>query len=112
MLDLLLAQLVLLRTKLEKVSTEVPHFYRISYCSADATYDRVVAFIATNKNELMECHAFLCSKKRVAQAVALTISQAFNSAFELWKKSRQEQEEEKKENKTDSENHLPPLIGL
>ncbi|XP_003737299.1 low density lipoprotein receptor adapter protein 1 [Galendromus occidentalis] len=86
--------------------------YRISYCSADATYDRVVAFIATNKNELMECHAFLCSKKRVAQAVALTISQAFNSAFELWKKSRQEQEEEKKENKTKSENHLPPLIDL
>lgn len=91
--------------------------YRISYCSADATYERVVAFIATNKNELMECHAFLCSKRRVAQAVALTISQAFNLAFELWKKSRQDAEkgnaveDDKKENKTQDDN-LPPLIDL
>lgn len=64
----------------------------------------------------MECHAFLCSKRRVAQAVALTISQAFNLAFELWKKSRQDAEkgnaveDDKKENKTQDDN-LPPLIG-
>lgn len=58
--------------------------YRISFCSADANYDRVVAFIATNKNETFECHAFLCSKRKVAQAAALTISQAFNIAFDIW----------------------------
>lgn len=58
--------------------------YRISYCSADATFDRVVAFIATNKNETLECHAFLTSKRKIAQAAALTISQAFNIAFEKW----------------------------
>lgn len=58
--------------------------YRISYCSADATFDRVVAFIATNKNETFECHAFLTSKRKIAQAAALTISQAFNIAFEKW----------------------------
>lgn len=62
--------------------------YRISYCSADATFDRVVAFIATNKNETMECHAFLTSKKKMAQAAALTISQAFTIAFENWQKSK------------------------
>lgn len=93
--------------------------YRISYCSADATYERVVAFIATNRNELMECHAFLCSKRRVAQAVALTISQAFNLAFEMWKKSRQQTakeaiEDEKKENNSKSrqDDNVPPLIDL
>ena len=42
-------------------------FYRISYCSADATYDRVFAFIATNKNETLECHAFLCPKRKMVR---------------------------------------------
>lgn len=64
--------------------------YRISFCSADASYDRVVAFIGTNKNETLECHAFLCSKRKVAQAAALTISQAFNIAFELWERAKEE----------------------
>lgn len=59
--------------------------YRISYCSADANYDRVVAFIATNANETHECRAFLTSKRKIAQAMALTISQAFNIAFDKWK---------------------------
>ena len=38
---------------------------RISYCSADATYDHVFDFIATNKNNTMECHAFLCKKRKM-----------------------------------------------
>lgn len=63
---------------------------RISFCSADASYDRVVAFIGTNKNETLECHAFLCSKRKVAEAAALTISQAFNIAFELWERAKEE----------------------
>lgn len=42
--------------------------FRISYCSADANYDRVVAFIATNVNETHECHAFLTRKDEVARA--------------------------------------------
>lgn len=65
-------------------------FYRISFCSADASYDRVVAFIGTNKNETLECHAFLCSKRKIAEAAALTISQAFNIAFELWERAKEE----------------------
>lgn len=63
---------------------------RISFCSADANYERVVAFIGTNKNETLECHAFLCSKRKVAEAAALTISQAFNIAFELWERAKEE----------------------
>ncbi|XP_067145264.1 low density lipoprotein receptor adapter protein 1-B-like [Centruroides vittatus] len=81
--------------------------YRISFCSADANYDRVVAFIATNKNETYECHAFLCSKRKVAQAAALTISQAFNIAFDIWEHAQGEklnqtsnQDKESAENKT------------
>ncbi|KAK8781939.1 hypothetical protein V5799_016720 [Amblyomma americanum] len=63
--------------------------YRISFCSADASFDRVVAFIGTHSNEVMECHAFLCAKRRIAQAAALTISQAFQVAFQAWQGSRQ-----------------------
>ncbi|RWS02019.1 Low density lipoprotein receptor adapter protein 1-B-like protein [Dinothrombium tinctorium] len=72
--------------------------YRISYCSADATYDRVVAFIATNKNETFECHAFLTNKRKMAQAAALTISQAFTIAFEKWKQRKGDDGSPKSEN--------------
>ncbi|XP_042206034.1 low density lipoprotein receptor adapter protein 1-B-like isoform X2 [Homarus americanus] len=59
--------------------------YKISYCSADAHYDHVFAFIATNDNETCECHAFLCPKRKAAQAVTISIAQAFNLAYEYWK---------------------------
>ncbi|XP_012289105.1 low density lipoprotein receptor adapter protein 1 [Orussus abietinus] len=62
--------------------------YRISYCSADATHDHVFAFIATNLNETMECHAFLCPKRKTAQTVTLTVAQAFNTAYEAWQLSQ------------------------
>lgn len=62
--------------------------YRISYCSADATHDHVFAFIATNLNETMECHAFLCPKRKMAQTVTLTVAQAFNTAYEAWQLSQ------------------------
>ncbi|XP_076357023.1 low density lipoprotein receptor adapter protein 1-B-like [Tachypleus tridentatus] len=64
--------------------------YRISFCSADSSYERVVSFIATNKNETLECHAFLCTKRKIAEAVALTISQSFNIAFDLWERAKEE----------------------
>ena len=32
---------------------------------ADPTLDRVFTFIATNSNTTMECHAFLCPKKKI-----------------------------------------------
>ncbi|KAG7197829.1 hypothetical protein KM043_001643 [Ampulex compressa] len=62
--------------------------YRISYCSADATFAHVFGFIATNLNETMECHAFLCPKRKIAETVTLTVAQAFNTAYEAWQLSQ------------------------
>ncbi|XP_062858577.1 low density lipoprotein receptor adapter protein 1 [Trichomycterus rosablanca] len=59
--------------------------YRISYCTADKTQDKVFAYIAQSQfNETLECHAFLCQKKKIAQAVTLTVAQAFKVALDLW----------------------------
>ncbi|CAL1527206.1 unnamed protein product [Lymnaea stagnalis] len=64
--------------------------YRISFCTADKNHDHVFAFIARNTtNETMECHAFLCAKIKIAQAVTLTVSQAFSLAEERWEAKRQ-----------------------
>lgn len=63
--------------------------YRISYCSADAAYNHVFAFVATNANETMECHAFLCRKRKMAQNAILAIARIFNTAFELWQLSHE-----------------------
>nr|XP_040044324.1 low density lipoprotein receptor adapter protein 1a isoform X3 [Gasterosteus aculeatus aculeatus] len=65
--------------------------YRISYCTVDALHDRVFAYIAQNAlSGTLECHAFLCPKRKVAQAVALTVAQAFTLAFELWQVAKEE----------------------
>ncbi|KAF7686320.1 low density lipoprotein receptor adapter protein 1a [Silurus meridionalis] len=74
---------------LERIS-----IYRISYCTADKMHDKVFAYITQNEqNETLECHAFLCAKKKVAQAVTLTVAQAFNVAFESWQLDRGEKEQ-------------------
>ncbi|KAM4630868.1 low density lipoprotein receptor adapter protein 1a isoform 2-T2 [Polymixia lowei] len=65
--------------------------YRISYCTADKLHDKVFAYIAQNTvNGTLECHAYLCSKRKVAQAVTLTVAQAFRVAFELWQVAKEE----------------------
>ncbi|XP_074418831.1 low density lipoprotein receptor adapter protein 1 isoform X2 [Larus michahellis] len=67
--------------------------YRISYCTADKIHDKVFAYIAQNQlNENLECHAFLCTKRKMAQAVTLTVAQAFKIAFELWQAAKEEKE--------------------
>lgn len=39
---------------------------RISYCTADKMHDKVFAYIAqSQQNESLECHAFLCTKRKV-----------------------------------------------
>ncbi|XP_067389957.1 low density lipoprotein receptor adapter protein 1 isoform X2 [Emydura macquarii macquarii] len=71
--------------------------YRISYCTADKTHDKVFAYIAQSQhNENLECHAFLCPKGKLAQAVALTVAQAFKVAFEFWQASKEEKEKREK----------------
>ncbi|XP_059354859.1 low density lipoprotein receptor adapter protein 1-like isoform X3 [Carassius carassius] len=59
--------------------------YRISYCTTDKTQDKVFAYVSQSQfNETLECHAFLCQKKKIAQAVTLTVAQAFKVALDLW----------------------------
>ncbi|KAJ0060922.1 hypothetical protein NL108_001775, partial [Boleophthalmus pectinirostris] len=59
--------------------------YRISYCTADKTQDKVFAYVSQSQfNETLECHAFLCQKRKIAQAVTLTVAQAFKVALDLW----------------------------
>lgn len=71
--------------------------YRISYCTADKYHDKVFAYIAQSQlNENLECHAFLCTKRKVAQAVTLTVAQAFKVAFEFWQVSREGKEKRAK----------------
>ncbi|XP_043916014.1 low density lipoprotein receptor adapter protein 1 [Protopterus annectens] len=67
--------------------------YRISYCTADKVHDKVFAYIVQSSlNETLECHAFLCTKRKVAQAVTFTVAQAFRIAFEFWQAAKQEKE--------------------
>ncbi|TMS12137.1 Low density lipoprotein receptor adapter protein 1 [Larimichthys crocea] len=43
--------------------------YRISYCTADKTQDKVFAYVSQSQfNETLECHAFLCQKKKITKA--------------------------------------------
>uniref|UniRef100_A0A3Q2P1L7 Low density lipoprotein receptor adaptor protein 1b n=1 Tax=Fundulus heteroclitus TaxID=8078 RepID=A0A3Q2P1L7_FUNHE len=64
--------------------------YRISYCTADKMHDKVFAYIVQSQhNETLECHAFLCSKRKMAQAVTLTVAQAFRVAFEFWQAAKE-----------------------
>uniref|UniRef100_A0AC11D0R1 Low density lipoprotein receptor adaptor protein 1 n=1 Tax=Ovis aries TaxID=9940 RepID=A0AC11D0R1_SHEEP len=73
--------------------------YRISYCTADKMHDKVFAYIAQSQHsENLECHAFLCTKRKMAQAVTLTVAQAFKVAFEFWQVSREEKEKREKAN--------------
>ncbi|XP_034018701.1 low density lipoprotein receptor adapter protein 1 [Thalassophryne amazonica] len=65
--------------------------YRISYCTADKTQDKVFAYVSQSQfNETLECHAFLCQKKKIAQAVTLTVAQAFKVALDLWELAQED----------------------
>lgn len=67
--------------------------YRISYCTADKLHDKVFAYIAQSQsNQTLECHAYLCTKRKVAQAVTLTVAQAFKVAFEFWQAAKEDKD--------------------
>ncbi|XP_066036360.1 low density lipoprotein receptor adapter protein 1-like isoform X2 [Chamaea fasciata] len=70
--------------------------YRISYCTTDKLQNKVFAYVAQSQESgALECHAFLSPKKKIAQAVTLTVAQAFQMALDLWEAthtgSRQDQ---------------------
>uniref|UniRef100_A0A665UFK8 Low density lipoprotein receptor adaptor protein 1a n=1 Tax=Echeneis naucrates TaxID=173247 RepID=A0A665UFK8_ECHNA len=81
---------ILLHDSLNNKLLENISIYRISYCTVDRLHEKVFAFITQNTlNGTLECHAYLCPKKKVAQAVALTVAQAFTVAFELWQVAKE-----------------------
>ena len=51
---------------------------------ADPTFDHVFAFITETPSLELECHAFLCPKKKMAKAATLTIAQGFSLAYQAW----------------------------
>eukprot|EP00794_Sanderia_malayensis_P000255 gene255-876_t len=64
---------------------EVLPLYRMSYCTADQRYPKVFAFIARPAgSEELYCHAFLTHKSSMAEAIALTIAEAFAMSYEAW----------------------------
>lgn len=91
--------------------------YRISNCSTDASHRQVFSFISTDNNETTECHAFLCSKRKIAETVTLSVAHAFSTAYAAWRilpSTREfaqiaDQEETAKEN---NDNTLQHLIDL
>ncbi|XP_030075345.1 low density lipoprotein receptor adapter protein 1 [Microcaecilia unicolor] len=86
--------------------------YRISYCTADKMHDKVFAYIAQSQlNETLECHAFLCTKRKVAQAVTLTVAQAFKVAFEFWQVAREGKEKWEKTLLDGEALHTAPTEG-
>lgn len=90
---------IILTDSLTSQLIENVSIYRISYCTADKMHDKVFAYIAQSQHsESLECHAFLCTKRKVAQAVTLTVAQAFKVAFEFWQVSKEEKEKREKGN--------------
>ncbi|XP_053718362.1 low density lipoprotein receptor adapter protein 1a isoform X3 [Synchiropus splendidus] len=64
---------------------------RVSYCIVDKVYVNVFAYITQNTvSGTLECHAFSCAKKKVAQAVVLTVAQAFSLSQECLEEAKEE----------------------
>jgi len=59
--------------------------YRISNCSTDASHRQVFSFVSTDSHETTECHAFICSKRKLAETVTLAVAHAFSTAYEAWR---------------------------
>jgi len=70
------------------------HIHSISYCMADPTYDHVFAFITEVASNDLQCHAFLCPKRKIAKAATLTIAQGFSLAYQSWQMATREQRAE------------------
>ncbi|XP_057306452.1 low density lipoprotein receptor adapter protein 1-like isoform X2 [Hydractinia symbiolongicarpus] len=69
--------------------------HRISYCTADPHYPKVFALIAREKlTKKLYTHAFLTNRKAMAEAIALTVAQAFTMAYEEWEEKSKERQEQ------------------
>ncbi|XP_019393669.1 PREDICTED: low density lipoprotein receptor adapter protein 1-like, partial [Crocodylus porosus] len=80
---------ILLQDAETKEIIENISIYRISYCTTDKLQNKVFAYVAQSQQSgALECHAFLSPKKKIAQAVTLTVAQAFQVALDLWEAAR------------------------
>ncbi|XP_028858737.1 low density lipoprotein receptor adapter protein 1 isoform X2 [Denticeps clupeoides] len=83
--------------------------YRISYCTADRTQDKVFAYVSQSRfNETLECHAFLCQKKKIAQAVTLTVAQAFKVALDQWEIAQEDKSKKARKSCSCSKDKFEP----
>ena len=69
--------------------------FDIAYCSTDVRNKLIFSFIAECEGEL-QCHAFVFKTEERANAVYLTLSEAFNTAHAEWLR-KQKREESRKE---------------
>ncbi|KAB1269333.1 Low density lipoprotein receptor adapter protein 1 [Camelus dromedarius] len=73
---------IILTDNITKQLIENVSIYRISYCTADKMHDKVFAYIAQSQhNENLECHAFLCSKRKMVSMEGLGFGQAVGSPW-------------------------------
>ncbi|KAJ3624594.1 hypothetical protein MTP99_018206 [Tenebrio molitor] len=78
--------------------------YRISNCSTDPTHRQVFSFVSTDSHETMECHAFICPKRKMAETVTLAVAHAFGTAYEAWRIMPSTKEFTSKENERNNIN--------
>ncbi|VVC40002.1 PTB/PI domain,PH domain-like [Cinara cedri] len=66
---------------------------RVSHCFTDSTHCNVFAFVtAGGQTVRSECHAFMCSKRKMAQNMSVTISQSISSVPDVWKEYNKQQQ--------------------
>ncbi|XP_028581229.2 low density lipoprotein receptor adapter protein 1-like isoform X4 [Podarcis muralis] len=93
-----------------KETIETISIYRISYCTTDKLQNKVFAYVAQNpQSGALECHAFLSPKKKIAQAVTLTVAQAFQVALDLWEAAQAGSREGEGEKKPSLSPLCPPV---
>ncbi|XP_033001203.1 uncharacterized protein LOC117044499 isoform X3 [Lacerta agilis] len=78
--------------------------------STDKLQNKVFAYVAQNpQSGALECHAFLSPKKKIAQAVTLTVAQAFQVALDLWEAAQAGSREGEQEKKPSLSPLCPPV---
>jgi len=58
--------------------------YNVANCTVDDSHPDVFLFVARQRDSTTNCHAFYCSDHLQAEAISLSMSNAFHKAFEAW----------------------------
>ncbi|XP_065677250.1 low density lipoprotein receptor adapter protein 1 isoform X1 [Hydra vulgaris] len=97
---------------LSKETIEDFPLHQVSYCTADPKYDKVFAMIARKKTTKdVFIYAFLTNKKSMAEAISLTVAQAFTMAYEEWEEKRKSYREEIEINQNNNASELYKNLG-